>query len=441
MTSKQNIQLHLDGISACDSQDYESALEHFRKITPSAPILFNVGSCYLMLHRSTEAIRTFQECLSRDKYMAIGHFQLAVAQMLCEDYPSAIKSFQESMTSLRGNAFLDYKQLNLPCKLYASEVNFNLGLACLFTGDYESARYYIQSAGTSTTDNTRHAVISGALDAIQRDNWSYFGRTVSYKMIRLPEKAFYRVSKDKIEGLKSSTDFLGKAKVVSAVNDEYSFVGFVGARKLQQEAKSSTPPPARKIVGSANVGPPPSVPPPRRPPPTPKSPNNDSRTATSAPRSPRYVPQTRQEAFNPVAELQSKLDNKLSLEGRTTAPYKPMKKVDYAENSSVLLRCEFDMELSSEASYEEALQKIEMKLKDAAADLSRKIKQKQFNLTIEEKSVSNSMEWRSAWSGAAMMKKSDMTLRLRENDVRTGSDTRSQSPQGYKPARPAPRVL
>lgn len=38
-------------------------------------------------------LQMFDECVAKDKYLALGHFQLAVAQTLCGDRQSAITSF------------------------------------------------------------------------------------------------------------------------------------------------------------------------------------------------------------------------------------------------------------------------------------------------------------------------------------------------------------
>lgn len=408
MTSKRDIRLHLDAIAACDAKDYATALTHFQKISdPTAPIIFNIGSCYLLLTEIKNAVDTLRECLSRDKYMAVGHFQCGIAECLQGDYSAAIQSFKESLKPLRGNSYIDYKQLNMPCKLHACEISYNHAIVSIIRKDYEEARnQMLLAANGSLTDASRRSFIADGVRAVCANNWEYFGANPIARLLRLPDKAFYKVSKDKAEGLTASKDFMPKAKVVAAASAEHNFTGFVGARNLPQSGDSGAH--TRRKVGGFVVGPPPSVPPPRLPP----SPKRPPPSASA------------------ISDLQKSIESKLSLEKKDTFA---QHKKEIKSTVSVTVHYEFKIELPKNSSLEETKQKIKDNIQDLTKNISSKSQITPYSLTVgSQMDVRSEHDWQSAWRSVQDSDSSDISIRLRQIPG-------SPAPLRPKPSRPAPR--
>ena len=62
------------------------------------------------------------KCVEKDPHMGIGYFQLAQTYYQQQNYDKAFKSLEKARACLRGNNFIDYKQLGLLYKLYECEV-------------------------------------------------------------------------------------------------------------------------------------------------------------------------------------------------------------------------------------------------------------------------------------------------------------------------------
>ncbi|CAK8691080.1 unnamed protein product [Clavelina lepadiformis] len=264
MAGKQMVLLHSEGIESCEQNDWLKAVAIFQQIeTPSSIIFFNIGCCYLQLKQYNKAEDAFKDCVAKDHYLAVGYYQLGVAQTYLKDYAAAIDSFKSCHNALRGNSFIHYKQLNMVCKVYDCDVRLNLALLYLFTGDVESASHELNTATTFLTETENQPYIKKALNALSTQNWDVFGETPLHMFVTLDSTCLFKPSKAKLEGIKSEKKFMSSAKLVSATNDEYSFVGFVGPVKLQRQKENEIGLPPEQNSG---VCPPPlpSVAPPRR---------------------------------------------------------------------------------------------------------------------------------------------------------------------------------
>ena len=341
MAGKQNILLHLEGVEVCEQKDWLKAIAIFEQIdAPSAAIYFNIGSCYLQLKQYQKAEDSFLACVNRDKYLAVGYYQLGVVQTFMQHYSTAIESFKSCLTAMRGNPVIHYKQLNLPCKMVASEVRFNLALIYLFSGDYNNAVEVLQAA--VKLENNQNHIVHTALSATLNENWDVLGQSPTEKLIKLSSSSLFHPSKAKLDGIKNDVKFKNSAKVVSATNEDYSFVGFVGPVKLQREKEnvgetklssplpSATPPtpsvaPPRTPRPPSNPPPPPSskaplrnIPsPPSLSPPTlkrdiPPPPATKPPTVSSLPRT--APPSSKPPSFSPLpkSEIPGKLSNNIS---------------------------------------------------------------------------------------------------------------------------------
>ena len=237
MNNKENIILHINGVDAFKRNDFSLATSTFQKIdSPSSYIIYNIGCCHLNEKNYEFAENCFYECIQKDKYNSAGFFQLAAVQCLIRKFSNAGDNFKKCLEAFRGNDFIDYKQLNMKARLYAWQVQFNLGLLYMFSGDHNRAFSYFREAGCLYRGSGINNPISFALKAFQIEDFSYFGDSIAHRLITLPKTAIFAPSKAKREGVES--DSLMKtsvSQVVSAVNDDYDFIGFVGPEKLKRQ--------------------------------------------------------------------------------------------------------------------------------------------------------------------------------------------------------------
>uniref|UniRef100_F6YJG1 Uncharacterized protein n=1 Tax=Ciona intestinalis TaxID=7719 RepID=F6YJG1_CIOIN len=267
MASKHAALLQQEGVEASEENDWFKALSIFQQVpNPSSVIWFNIGCCHLQIQQYLKAENAFSQSIAKDKYLVAGYFQLAVSQTHLGNYAEAIDNFSSALSSLRGNPFIDYKQLNMLCKISACDIRLNLALLHIFSGDVPKAREILNEAMSMPHDEDKMKNCKSALDALVNENWVYFGESALERLVRLSSSCLFRPSKTKMEGLKSGTKFMNTATVVSATNDEYSFVGFVGPKKMQQQREKEELFPINAGQSSHSIVPPPlpSVAPPRR---------------------------------------------------------------------------------------------------------------------------------------------------------------------------------
>jgi len=97
-----------------------------------------------------------------DKYLAIAYFQKGVSNFLLEKFEEALNDFNDSLTYLRGNKWIDYNQLGLKYKLWSCEARFNRGLCSTYLRDLSTGMHDLTEACTEKGD-PRHDVIDEAI--------------------------------------------------------------------------------------------------------------------------------------------------------------------------------------------------------------------------------------------------------------------------------------
>jgi len=97
-----------------------------------------------------------------DKYLAIAYFQKGVSNFLLEKFEEALNDFNDSLTYLRGNKWIDYDQLGLKYKLWSCEARFNRGLCSTYLRDMSTGMHDLTKACTEKGD-PRHDVIDEAI--------------------------------------------------------------------------------------------------------------------------------------------------------------------------------------------------------------------------------------------------------------------------------------
>ena len=337
MSSKQNILYHIDGLDAAQTKDWLKAIAIFQEIEPpSAQILFNIGCCRFNAKKYAEAEQSFQQCIVKDKYLAVAFYQLAITQAYLEKMAESVKSFYSCTKAMRNNAFIDYKQLNMKCKIYECDALYNIAMVYIFCQDFTLGESYMKEALDVAKDNDKCRFISTSLNAIQRNNWDYFGNlgSLASHLILIGEDCLFAPSKAMREGVEAGAKMkIQSAEVLVADNDTYAFVGFVGARKIQKNVNANVATSAPTMSQYPNPVPPPpsksafSIPPmPAKPPPMPgKAP---PRPAAQSPVIPKKIPPPRPPPSIPKSPKYPSSDN-------ATASV-PLKKPPFAQPPTFL---------------------------------------------------------------------------------------------------------
>ncbi|RIB16941.1 hypothetical protein C2G38_2089552 [Gigaspora rosea] len=220
-------------VKAYDEQDFDLALDTFETIADSAKFHFNMGLIYATLGEHEEACRSYKKSVKLDQYFAVAYFQKGVSHFLLGEFEKALANFNDALLYLRGNMLIDYEQLGLKFRLYSCEVLFNRGLCYLYLGQTEQGLGDFSFA-VKEKQTEEHDVINEAIQ-VQGQGFTVFS---------IPVGVIYRPPEGKLKNVKTK-DYLGKAKLVAAVDPDDAFTGFTGAQQ-QKKAQMSTTSPINK---------------------------------------------------------------------------------------------------------------------------------------------------------------------------------------------------
>ncbi|KAJ6532857.1 hypothetical protein DFH09DRAFT_1043882 [Mycena vulgaris] len=146
MSLKNELKSWAAALDACNDQNYERALDIFGEMDRSATVLTNMGLLNAAMGHHEKALRRFTDATARDPYLTISYFQRGVSHFLLERYRPASRDFKRAWLSLRGNEEINYEQLGLQFRLFASEVLFNLGLSRIRLGRMDKGLEYMEKA-------------------------------------------------------------------------------------------------------------------------------------------------------------------------------------------------------------------------------------------------------------------------------------------------------
>lgn len=104
------------GCKAMEKKEYPSAIKYFENIiqnsiTPPANIFYNKSVVHFILDQFAEAIAILDQGLKKNEHMAIGYFQRGIVNIKLRNIDEAMHDFNRTMEKMRGNLFIDYKQL------------------------------------------------------------------------------------------------------------------------------------------------------------------------------------------------------------------------------------------------------------------------------------------------------------------------------------------
>ncbi|CAI2180339.1 8312_t:CDS:2 [Funneliformis geosporum] len=217
-------------VQAYDSQDFDKALDTFETIADSAKFHFNMGLIYATLGEHEEACRSYKKAVKLDQFFAVAYFQKGVSHFLLGEFEKALANFNDSLLYLRKNMLIDYEQLGLKFRLYSCEILFNRGLCYLYLGQTDQGMGDFTSAAKEK-QTEEHEVIDEAI-TVQGQGFTVFS---------IPVGVIYRPPEGKLKNVKTK-DYLGKAKLVAAVDPEDAFTGFTGAQQQKKQGLNTTTP-------------------------------------------------------------------------------------------------------------------------------------------------------------------------------------------------------
>ncbi|OCL03014.1 hypothetical protein AOQ84DRAFT_162759 [Glonium stellatum] len=228
MSLKQEIETWVTALGHYDNNEFDEALKSFDGIADTSKILFNCGVIHATLGEHEKAVDCYQRAVRLDQYLAVAYFQQGVSNFLMGDFEEALANFNDTLLYLRGNNNIDYEQLGLKFKLYSCEVLFNRGLCYMYLQQNEAGMADLSYAAKEKVVPD-HDVID---EAIREE-------AEGYTVFSIPVGIVYRPNEAKVKNLKTK-DYLGKARLVAAVDRQNAFTGFAGAEIKKMSTGGTT---------------------------------------------------------------------------------------------------------------------------------------------------------------------------------------------------------
>ncbi|KAJ3081446.1 hypothetical protein HK102_002334, partial [Quaeritorhiza haematococci] len=232
MALKAELVTWQEGVEAYDDGDWDDALAIFESIADTAKIHFNIAMTFLNLGLVEDAIGALTRAISCDPYLAIAYHQRGACFYRTGEFGEALQDFNDALTNMRGNLLIDYTQIGLNIKLYACEVAFNRGLCFLQLQQIEAGLAEIEDAARTRPNDKAAGDMARISEALE------FGEAAPnyVEPFSVPSNVIYRPPESKIKNSKK-VDYLGKSKVVAAVDEKDTYTGFSG-KQLKQATLS-----------------------------------------------------------------------------------------------------------------------------------------------------------------------------------------------------------
>ncbi|KNC96546.1 uncharacterized protein SPPG_08134 [Spizellomyces punctatus DAOM BR117] len=218
------------GVEAYENGDFDGALRAFEQIADTSKIHFNIAMTFVNMGLLDEAIAALTRSVACDPFLAVAYFMRGVCLYNSNALNDSLADFNDALTYLRGNQFIDYAQLGLPYKLYSAKVSFNRGLCLAAMGQANEAYRDFDDAVRSRPSPSDSQEDLGNMDeALKMGERApeYLGPYA------LPPDLIYRPPKGKVKN-SDKKDYIGKAKVVASVEATDNYAGFSG-RELKMK--------------------------------------------------------------------------------------------------------------------------------------------------------------------------------------------------------------
>lgn len=228
MSTADDISLWYDAIQLYEAGLVEEALDIFmNKVKQNAKMIINAGCCYLRKNDLKTAADIFERAVTQDKHMALGYYYLGLTHFFLKNNKVALEAFEKTFDLLRGNRFVDYRQLGYNYQLYACEVLTNIAAACTRLSEFDKAKDILKQASGMKTEK-KHEMIT---EIIQN-----FENGKLFKPFVPPQSELFRPSKAAVANIQKK-NYLGTAKVISTDSEKDCYACFSGIKDKVIEKK------------------------------------------------------------------------------------------------------------------------------------------------------------------------------------------------------------
>ncbi|KAH6567173.1 hypothetical protein BASA50_009599 [Batrachochytrium salamandrivorans] len=241
MSTKEELQLWIEGAAAYRKGDLEGALTHFEPILSLSKVAFNAGMIYSHFNDHVSADNMYSAALASDPFLAVAFLQKAYAYFMLEDYSRAERCYNKLFELLLDNDYIDYAQLGLKYRLYRCEVHFNKAMCAYMVGDDARGVQGVAAAQKCARSQDHQAIIATAARSGVSD----------ITLFTVPYEAIFEVSESKRKNLVRRS-FLKDAKVVVSSGDDSSYVGFTGAAIIDPSLGDYSTDPSKDGGGGSN---------------------------------------------------------------------------------------------------------------------------------------------------------------------------------------------
>jgi len=222
LCSPEDIQAWFEAVQLYDAGKIQESVEKFYEVSlQNSRILFNLGCCFLSMNESDLAAEKYALSVENDQHLAVGYFMRGLTSYIHEEFEDAVLHFEQAKVLLRGNKYLDYKQLGLNFQLYECEILANQAVMAYHIGDYDLANDYLIQAVDCATEK-KHDTIAEMLYLINSGN-PIIPFNPSQSQIFRPPKSYVNNLKKK--------NYLGKSKVLSTENTDEIYACFSGIKQ------------------------------------------------------------------------------------------------------------------------------------------------------------------------------------------------------------------
>eukprot|EP00835_Amoeboradix_gromovi_P003333 NODE_216_length_14242_cov_0.417592.p2 type:complete len:354 gc:universal NODE_216_length_14242_cov_0.417592:7332-6271(-) len=220
---KEEILLWSAAISHYDRDELKDSLFMFKKLKKTSKIYYNIGIIYRVRGQNQDAIKAFSKATLLDPWFAIAYFMKGVCYCENDRFNEAVGEFNECLERLRGNHMIDYTQLGLNLVLESADILLNRGICYYMVKRNNYAQDDLKAAQEVSPEN--HPSLTLKLADLA---------TVPFMLAEIVEvfcPPSNKITKDE------KVDYLGKSKIIAAVEDGDIFTGFLG----RIERSSSSP--------------------------------------------------------------------------------------------------------------------------------------------------------------------------------------------------------
>ncbi|KAI8808219.1 hypothetical protein BJ742DRAFT_772214 [Cladochytrium replicatum] len=213
-----------EAVKAFSEKKWDQSLDCFEPIADSSKIHFNIAMVYINLNDINSAIGALTRAVTCDPFFAAAYFQRGACYFSMDVLDEAVHDFDDALTFMRSNTYIDYTQLGLDFKLHSFQILFNRGLCFAAAGKSDVAMQDFNEASKVMPKELR-----GEFQAV--DEALRMGAKAAEYLdaFMIPRDKCYKPPASKVKNT-LKMDFLGQSKVVATADQMDGYNGFSGKK-------------------------------------------------------------------------------------------------------------------------------------------------------------------------------------------------------------------